>query len=52
MALQKTNVESVQTIHYLSKRIKKMAKHFNICGNKDKRGITTQTITLTRGNPQ
>ena len=25
---------------------------FGICGNKDKRGITTQTVTISRGNPE
>jgi len=52
MALQKTNFESMQAIHYISKRIKKQVKHFALCGNKDKRGVTTQRITLSRGNPE
>lgn len=52
MALMKTNFESVQAIHFCSKRLKKQVKNFGICGNKDKRGITTQRITLTRGNPE
>ena len=25
---------------------------FGICGNKDKRGITTQLVTISRGNPE
>lgn len=42
----------MQAIHYISKRIKKQIKHFAICGNKDKRGITTQRITINRGNAE
>ena len=42
----------MQAIHYISKRVKKQPKYFGICGNKDKRGITTQKITLSRGNPE
>ena len=41
VALQKTNVETMQAVHYISKRTKKMTRQFGICGNKDKRGITT-----------
>ena len=52
MAIQKTNIESMQAVHYISKRIKKQVKHFAICGNKDKRGTTTQRMTLSRGNPE
>jgi tRNA(Glu) U13 pseudouridine synthase TruD len=29
-----------------------MPKYFGICGNKDKRGITTQRITISRGNAE
>ena len=52
MAMQKTNFESMQAIHYISKRVKKQVKHFALCGNKDKRGTTTQRITLSRGNAE
>mmetsp|Transcript_17628 Transcript_17628/g.29777 ORF Transcript_17628/g.29777 Transcript_17628/m.29777 type:complete len:168 (+) Transcript_17628:644-1147(+) len=50
MALMKTNFETMQAVHYISKRTKKKISHFGIAGNKDKRGITTQVLTLTRGN--
>ena len=52
IALQKTNFESMQAVHYISKRVKKHVKYFGICGNKDKRGITTQRITISRGNAE
>jgi tRNA pseudouridine13 synthase len=52
MAMMKTNFESMQAIHYISKRLKKQVRNFGICGNKDKRGITTQRITLIRANPE
>lgn len=51
-ALQKTNFESMQAVHYIAKRVKKQSKFFAICGNKDKRGITTQRVTLSRGNAE
>jgi hypothetical protein len=41
VAMQKTNYESVQALHFISKRTKKQIKQFGIAGNKDKRGITT-----------
>lgn len=50
--MQKTNFETMQAIHYISKRVRKMPKYFGICGNKDKRGITTQRITISRGNAE
>ena len=40
-ALQKTNYDTMQAVHYISKRVKKLPRYFAICGNKDKRGITT-----------
>lgn len=39
--MQKENYESVAAIQYLAKKLKKTGKYFTICGNKDKRGITT-----------
>ena len=27
-------------------------RNFGICGNKDKRGITTQKVTISRGNAE
>jgi len=50
--VQKTNYESMQAVHYISKRINKKPKYFAICGNKDKRGITTQRVSLSRGNAE
>ena len=41
VVIQKTNVDTMQAVHYIAKRIKKYGKHFQIAGNKDKRGITT-----------
>ena len=52
VALQKTNIESIQAIHYISKRTKKKMPQFGIAGNKDKRGITTQRVTISRGNAE
>lgn len=51
-AVQKINYESMQAVHYISKRVNKRPKYFGMSGNKDKRGITTQRITLSRGNPE
>jgi tRNA pseudouridine13 synthase len=50
--IQKTNVDTMQAIHYIAKRIKKYGKHFQIAGNKDKRGVTTQRATCQRGDPE
>lgn len=50
--VQKTNYESMQAVHYISKRVNKRPKYFAISGNKDKRGITTQRVSLSRGNPE
>jgi len=52
VVIQKTNVDTMQAVHYIAKRIKKYGKHFQIAGNKDKRGITTQRATVIRGNPE
>jgi len=49
--VQKENYESVAAIQYMAKRLKKTAKFFSICGNKDKRGITTQRVCISRANP-
>lgn len=48
--LFKENIESMQAIHNLSKLVKKQPKYFGIAGNKDKRGITCQFVTITHGN--
>ena len=52
VVVQKTNVESGVAIHYIAKRVKKMPKQFQIAGNKDKRGITSQRITINRCNAE
>ena len=41
VVIQKTNIDTMQAIHYIAKRVKKYGKHFQIAGNKDKRGVTT-----------
>jgi hypothetical protein len=41
VVIQKTNVDTMQAVHYIAKRLKKYGKHFQIAGNKDKRGVTT-----------
>jgi tRNA pseudouridine13 synthase len=38
----------MQAIHYISKRLRKVPRQFAIAGNKDKRGITTQRVTIHR----
>ena len=52
MALMKSNMDTMQAIHYIAKKLKKFSKFFQICGNKDKRGITTQRITIMKVNPE
>ena len=52
VALYKTNMDSMQAIHYVAKRLKKFSKQFSLCGNKDKRGITTQRISIQGIAPQ
>ena len=37
----KENTESMNAVHYIARRIRKMPKQINIAGNKDKRGITS-----------
>lgn len=52
MVIYKENVESMHACHYIAKRIRKMPKQINICGNKDKRGITTQRATILRADAE
>jgi tRNA pseudouridine13 synthase len=52
VAVMKQNFETAQAVHYISKRLKKQMKFIAICGNKDKRGITTQRMTISRGNAE
>jgi tRNA(Glu) U13 pseudouridine synthase TruD len=41
IALFKSNMETMQAIHYIAKRLRKVPRQFGIAGNKDKRGVTT-----------
>ena len=52
VALHKTNVDTMQAVHYVAKRIRKMPRQFQIAGNKDKRGTTTQWVTIHRANAE
>lgn len=45
----KESIESMQAIFNFSKLVKKQAKYFGIAGNKDKRGITFQNVTISYG---
>jgi len=47
MVLMKENIESMQAIHNMSKLVNKQAKHFGMAGNKDKRGVTFQYISIS-----
>lgn len=42
----------MQAVHYIAKKLKKFGKSFSVAGNKDKRGVTTQRMTILRGNPE
>jgi tRNA pseudouridine13 synthase len=46
----KRNFESMAAIKRLAKAVGTKPKHFGIAGNKDKRGITTQKVTLYANN--
>lgn len=49
LVMMKENIESMQAVHNISKLVKKQAKYFGIAGNKDKRGITAQFVTISYG---
>jgi tRNA(Glu) U13 pseudouridine synthase TruD len=49
VVMMKEQVESMQAVHNVSKLIFKAAKFFGIAGNKDKRGITFQFMTISYG---
>jgi tRNA pseudouridine13 synthase len=42
----------MQAVHYIGKKLRKIGKCFQVAGNKDKRGITTQRVTILRANPE
>ena len=42
----------MQAIHYIAKRLRKVPRQFQIAGNKDKRGTTTQWVTIHRMNAE
>lgn len=44
----KENTESMHACNYLARRLKKAPKQVTIAGNKDKRGITSQRVTIHR----
>ena len=44
-SLMKKNIDTVAAISYLSKMLHRSNKTLKFCGNKDKRGITTQKIS-------
>ena len=50
LVMMKENIESMQAIHNISKLVKKQPRYFGVAGNKDKRGITFQFLTITFGN--
>ncbi|CAI2361379.1 unnamed protein product [Moneuplotes crassus] len=50
VVMYKESIESMQAIFNFSKLVKKQAKYFGIAGNKDKRGITFQNVTISFGN--
>ena len=52
IAVHKTNMDSMQAVHYIAKRVRKVARQFQIAGNKDKRGTTTQWMTIQRANAE
>ena len=41
----------MQCLSFISKRTRKNIKSFAVCGNKDKRGITTQRVSSHRCHP-
>ena len=49
LVMMKESIESMQAIYNFSKLVKKQPKYFGIAGNKDKRGITFQYVTITYG---
>ena len=50
VTMMKENIESGQAVHLMSKFLHKASNNINIAGNKDKRGITTQWVSIAYGN--
>lgn len=50
-SLQKRNIDTISAINIIAKSLKRSSKSFKFAGNKDKRGITTQIISLYKGFP-
>ncbi len=48
----KMNMDTVSAIGYISRMIHHSIKSIKFCGNKDKRGITTQRISMFNALPQ
>lgn len=49
VVMKKEQIESMQAVHNVSKLVFKAAKFFGVAGNKDKRGITYQFMTISFG---
>ena len=47
----KRNLDTISAINYIARFLKRSSKCFKFAGNKDKRGITTQRISLYKGYP-
>lgn len=45
-SLLKRNMDTIQTISYISRQIHRSNKSIKFAGNKDKRGITTQSVSV------
>ncbi len=50
-SLQKRNIDTISALNTIAKSLKRSSKSFKFAGNKDKRGITTQKISLFKGFP-
>jgi tRNA(Glu) U13 pseudouridine synthase TruD len=50
--MMKENMESMQAVTQVAKALGKAGKNVGIAGNKDKRGITTQLVSVSYGNLQ
>lgn len=51
-ALYKENLETVQAVNELCRRLNCTTKHVSFAGNKDKRAITTQMFAIWRTSPR
>lgn len=51
-SMQKKNMEIIQAINYIARTLKRSAKSLGYAGNKDKRGITTQLVSIYNTLPE